>query len=335
MRKVFALFPPYCRIKLFWQFLLVLSLGFLPACHPLEAQGIGPRSNLLAPKGVTGINVKWLAMDSNIIPSGSALIPGADIAADIYPITLFHTFSLGGRFAQVYGMIAPGNATAAARIGPPVGPIPTNSVEASGLSDGFVSFKLGLIGAPSLNLAEFASAPFQFSLFGEFRIWYSGSYSSEDLFNLGTNRTTLEFGVPMAIPLNADKARATWLEIAPSIQFFTTNSNPARTSQASKVTQHPMFVVENHLSHNFTKKIWAVANLRFQFGGETSADGLDDSNAIRALGGGLGIGYQILAPLGISIDYGGVLASDQLKGQMLRCSLVFVYAKTPTRVPQD
>ena len=307
------------------KFLLVL-LWTIASYLPVVAQGIGPRSYLLSPTGVTGLNAKWLGMQGNLIPSGTILIPGADIEADIFPLTLFHTFSLGGRFAQIYGMAAPGSSTIRARVGPPVGPIPTNSITARGFADGFVSFKLGLFGAPALNLVEFAGAPMQFSLFGEFRVWYSGSYSSAEVFNLGSNRTTLEFGTPMAIPLNKNRAKATWLEVAPVLQFYTPNQEPARTSGANKVTQHPMFILENHLSHNFTKKFWGVANLRFQFGGETSADGLDDANAIQAMGGGLGFGYQILAPLGISVDYGGVLASNQLKGQMLRFSLVFAYA---------
>ena len=122
-----------CR-SLIVLFLLTLSIQSF-------AQGDGPRAYLLAPKGVTGINVKWMNMGGNLIPSGSVLIPGADISANIFPTTIFHTFSIGGRFAQVYGMIPKGSSTAKARIGPPIGPVPVNEISAKGISDGFLAFK--------------------------------------------------------------------------------------------------------------------------------------------------------------------------------------------------
>jgi Putative MetA-pathway of phenol degradation len=293
----------------------------------ISAQGDGPRAFLLAPKGVTGINVKWLNLDQNIIPAGTALIPGAEIHVNVFPITLFHTFSLGGRIAQAYAMINPGSATARAKIGPPIGPIPVNELSADGISDGFVAFKIGLKGTPALNVLEFAKSPMQFSLFADARFWYSGTYSSDDLFNLGTNRFAFQLGLPMSIPLNKSRSSATWLEIAPSIMLYGDNNDPARSSTANKVSQAPLFLLENHLSHNFTPKFWAVANLRFQFGGETSADGVKDDNAMSIMGGGLGVGYQLLPPLSIAADYGGVLLSDKdAKGKMFRLSVVFTYA---------
>ncbi|MGL6268773.1 MAG: hypothetical protein ACRC2O_12655, partial [Chitinophagaceae bacterium] len=84
----------------------IFTMAFLTSVF---AQGDGPRSYLLAPKGVTGINAKWLNLSQNLIPAGTALIPGAEIKVDVFPVTLFHTFSLGGRFAQVIGMVNPGS----------------------------------------------------------------------------------------------------------------------------------------------------------------------------------------------------------------------------------
>jgi hypothetical protein len=308
--------------------LLPLTLFILAALESYS-QGDGPRSFLLAPKGVTGINAKWLHLSQNLIPAGTALIPGADIKVDVFPITLFHTFSLRGRFAQVYGMLNPGSATARAKAGPPIGPIPINELSANGLSDGLVAFKLGLHGAPALNLVEFAAAPMQFSLFADLRYWYSGSYDQSNLLNLGTNRGTIQVGFPMAVPLNKNRTRATWLEMAPSVLFFAANNNPARASTiqgVEKITQKPLIVMENHLTHNFNPKFWAGVGLRFQYGGETSADGVPDKNTIAVIGGGLSAGYQVIAPLSVNITYGGVLISEDTKGTMIRVGLTFAYA---------
>lgn len=291
------------------------------------SQGDGPRAYLLAPKGITGVNIKWLNLDQNIAPA-NILVPGASISVDVFPVTLFHTFSIRGRFSQAYFMFNPGTVTATATEIPPELPIPPGtSLTASGLSDGLVGFKLGLIGAPAIRVADFAKSPMQFSLFADARIWYSGSYESSKLLNLGSNRFTFQFSAPMAIPLNKNRARATWLEISPSIEFFTKNSAPSRGNSADEVTQSPLLIIENHLSHNFTPKLWAGANLRYQYGGETSADGVKDDNKMSILGGGLVIGYQVLPPLGIAADYGGVLLSaNEAKGKMFRLSMVFTYA---------
>ena len=293
----------------------------------LHAQGDGPHAYLLAPKGVWGVNAKWLNLNQNIAPA-NVFVPGANISVNVFPITLFHTFSIKERFSQVYFMFNPGSASATATAIPPELPVPPGtSLDASGFSDGLAGFKLGLIGAPAINVVDFAKSSMQFSLFADARVWYSGSYESSKLLNLGSNRLTFQFSAPMAIPLNKNRAKATWLEVAPSIEFFTANNDPSRGNSANEVTQAPLLIIENHLSHNFTPKLWAVANLRYQYGGETSADGVKDDNKMSILGGGLGMGYQVLKPLGIAADYGGVfLSANGAKGKMFRLSLVFAYA---------
>lgn len=306
--------------------LIAISGLLLFTLNTALAQGDGARSFLLAPKGVTGVNTKWLSLSSNLIPAGTALVPGADIQVDVFPITLFHTFSLGGRIAQAYVTVIPGSAIARAKVGPPIGPIPFNQIKASGLSDGFVGFRVGLKGAPAMDISSFVKAPMQLSVFGDLRLWYSGSYDAQKLFNLGTNRMSVQASLPMAIPLNQNRAHATWLEVSPSMMFFADNNEPARGSGAEKVEQAPLFLLENHLSHNFSSKLWASVNVRVQSGGRTSVDGVKDDNNISVLGLGAGIGYQVIAPMVIAADYGGVVVSDQTKGQMFRLSLVFTYA---------
>jgi hypothetical protein len=311
-------------VSLFTGGLFCLGMSF-----QARSQGDGPRSFLLAPKGVSGVNAKWLNLSQNLIPAGTVLIPDADVKVDVFPITLFHTFSLGGRIAQAYVMFNPGSATAGTSIGPPIGPIPINKISANGFSDGFIGFKMGIYGAPALNLVAFSQAPMRFSIFGDVRFWYSGTYSGNKLFNMGTNRNTIQIGAPMAIPLNQNRSRATWLEVAPFVQFYTANNDPSRNPLrpgVAKVTQKPLFILENHLTHNFSPKFWGGVGLRVQVGGETSADGVEDDNSLAVIGGGAVLGYQILPFLGAYADYGAVLISEKAKGQMFRLSLSFTYA---------
>jgi len=291
---------------------------------PCVGQGDGPRAHLFAPTGVWAINPKFLHLNQNVLPAGNILVQDLDITVDVFPTTLVHSFAIKGRLARVYAMMNPGSFTAKTDI------LDNNfikEVHASGFSDGFLAFEIGLIGAPAIDALQFSKQDPQFSLMGYFRYWYSGTYDSDKIINLGTNRGTFELAAPMAIPFHKDlQQNATWLEIFPSIQLYTANNDPARGSFTEKVEQDPMLIIESHLTHNFTKKLWIGADLRFQYGGTTYADGQSDENLISALGGGINIGYQFLPPLSGYVGYGQVLTGqNNISADMLRFSLVFAY----------
>ncbi|MFL0354283.1 transporter [Xanthomarina sp. GH4-25] len=307
------------------KFILVF-INLLVFSMPVFSQGDGPRAHLPSPKNVWAINPKYLHLDQNLLPNGNILVENADINVDVFPTTLVHTFNIKGKFARVFAMINPGSLTATGNFEASSLQV-SKELSASGFSDGFVAFEYGLIGSPALNALEFAKHEPQFSLNGFLRYWYSGTYDSNKLINLGTNRSTFEIGTTMAIPFHKNLTQnATWLEIMPTVQFYTDNNDPARSSRANKVEQKPLFIIENHLTHNLNKKLWVGADLRYQVGGETEADGVSDDNHINILGGGLNLGYQIIAPLSAFVGYDTIIFGDNnARSNMLRVSLVFAY----------
>jgi hypothetical protein len=311
------------RIKLLF-FCCVFSSGIA------MAQGDGPRSFLLLPKGVWGVNARWMGMDQNINATGTILIPKASVNINVYPITLFHTFSLAGRFAQVSFMFNPGSVSASALNVPPVVPLPINEISANGFSDGFVGFKLGLAGAPAVDAFSYMKKPMEFSLMADVRYWFSGTYDAKQALNLGTNRPTYQLGLPMAIPLNKNLKKATWLEISPSVMIFGNNNEPPLGTRADKIEQAPILSIENHLSHNFTPKFWAFANLLYRLGGQTTSDGEKDNNKQNMLGGGAGVGYQFLPFVGAYADYGTIFSGGptDATSNMWRVAVNFTYVNT-------
>ena len=307
------------RIKL-----IIIFVSFSGVCF---AQGDGPHTMLPTPTGLWGINPKATFLSQNFLPSGDILIKDADINVNVVPTTLFHTFGIGGKFAQLMFMINPGSASGTVEANRPGLPAP--EVKASGLSDGFVGIKYGLIGAPALNLMEFAKHPHTFSLNGYFRWWYSGSYDKTKPLKLGTNRSTFELGFPMAVPLSKNPKRATWLEIYPSVRLYSTNNEPTLITRANKSHQLPLFILENHFTHNFTEKFWLGGSLRYQLGGALELDDVKQDNNINILGASVDAGYQILPILSLSANYGGILAGDnEARSSMFRISAVFVYVNT-------
>lgn len=297
---------------------------------PAWAQGDGPRSFILLPKDVWAVNARWLGENQNLNPTGTILVPKAEVKINVFPVTLYRTFSLGGRFAQVSFMVNPGSVSASAKQVPPVIPLPVTSIKASGFSDGFIAFKLGLAGAPALDVFSYVKKPMAFSLFADVRYWYSGTYDASKALNLGTNRPTYQIGLPMAIPLNHDSKKATWLEISPSVMMFGDNNDPARGTFADKIEQSPIFSLENHISHNFNPKFWAFANLLYRVGGKTTTDGKEDNNKQNILGGGAGVGYQFAPFLGAYADYGTIMAGgpNNAESDMFRIAVNFTYVNT-------
>ncbi len=300
------------------------SLLILIFTYSVFSQGDGPRAHLFAPTGVWAVNPKYLHLEQNLLPGGTILVKDANITIDVFPTTFVHTFAIKGKLARVFAMANPGSLTAT--FSDQSGSI-NEELSANGFSDGFLAFELGLVGAPALNAIEFSQHKPQFSLMGYFRYWYSGTYDSNKLLNLGTNRSAFEFGTTMAIPFHKEASQnATWLEIMPTVQFYTPNNNPARASSANEIKQDPLFIIENHLTHNLNKKLWIGADLRYQIGGTTKADGISDNNQINILGGGLNVGYQISAPLSIFAGYDTILFGDNnAESNMIRVSLVFAY----------
>ncbi len=294
----------------------------------MMAQGDGARMILWGPTGVTGVIPKWMSLNQNITPA-NMLVKDADLTINAFPITAIHNFGIAGHFAQVMVNAVPGNVKGSLFLPTTDSEIPSEvSVNTNGFIDGFVGFKIGLINQPALNVKEYAAYQHKtFSMTGYTRIWYSGSYDQSKELNLGSNRWTFELGLPMNIYLSKkNPKRSTWLEVYPAIHLYTANTSPTAITDADKTEQLPLFTLENHLSHNFTPKLWASLDLRYQYGGELKFDGVKQDNKINALGGGATIGYQIIAPLGINISYGSVFNNpSNVEANMFKVTIVFSY----------
>ena len=308
--------------------ILLLAIITMLSFQYTSAQGDGARMILWGPTGVTGAIPKWMSLNQNITPA-NILVKDADVHINAFPITVIHNFGIAGRFAQIMANAVPGNVTGSFLIPDSNTQIPTSvSINSGGFADGFIGFKLGLINQPALNVKEYAAYKHKiFSMTSYTRIWYPGSYDKNEELNLGSNRWTFELGLPMNIYLSKKTPkRATWLEVYPAIHLYTANTNPTAITRADKTEQLPLFTLENHLSHNFTDKLWASLDLRYQYGGELKADGVKQDNQINALAGGATVGYQIIPPLAMHLSYGDVFNNpSNVEANMFKVTIQFSY----------
>ena len=300
----------------------IVFLLLLLSVTTFFAQGDGPRAHLYAPTGVWAVNVKYLNLNQNLTPANNLLVKNSNININVFPTTFVHNFEISGKFARVYVMVNPGVINAKIKTDSS-----TEKINASGFSDGYIAFEYGLIGAPALNLLEFSKHQPTISLHSVFKYWYSGTYDSSKLINLGTNRSAFEIGGVLAVPFHKKTSEnMTWLEIMPTVQFYTNNNHPTILSSSNQITQKPLLIIENHLTHNFTKKLWAGVDLRYHYGGLTKSDAISNDNLINMLGGGLNIGYQVSAPFSFFAGYDTILYGDNgAKTNMFRLSFIYSY----------
>jgi hypothetical protein len=147
-----------------------------------------------------------------------------------------------------------------------------------------------------------------------------GTYDSKRAINLGTNRWAFRLGVGAVTPL----AKKTAWESANSVMLFTDNNDVFGAVDTR--SQDPLFISENHLTHNFNPKTWGSIDLRWQIGGETHSDGFDDDNRTNILGGGVSIGHQFTQHFGGYVSYGRIIAKKgDAKEQMVRVQLAYLF----------
>jgi outer membrane protein OmpA-like peptidoglycan-associated protein len=291
----------------------------------VRAQGDGPRNILWGPIGVTALNAKWMSLNQNVTPT-NIYVKDAEIRIDVFPLTLIHNFNLGGHFAQIMLNGTPGSASG--RVVPDPPGVVSPKVNASGWSDGFVGLKIGLVNQPALNVMEYAKHVHStFSMMLYTRVWYPGTYDKSSPLNMGSNRMSFDFGLPMNIQLSRNPKRLTWWESYPALHFYAANNDPTVITQGNKLKQGMLFSFENHLSHNFSPKFWAGVTLRYQYGGAVKLDDVKNSETrINMLGTGATVGYQVLPILSLSAGYGFILAGDNGKqSNMLRIGAVLTY----------
>jgi hypothetical protein len=281
--------------------LVLLAAPLLPG--RARAQGDGPHTYLPAPVGTNILVPTYMALSSNFNFAQSILLEGADIQSNISVLSYLRFFSLGGRLAQLWVTPVFGTVDGTATVGGQF----IDAPKQSGFADPIVNVRIGLVNAPALKPADFMKHQQKFQVYALVGASLPlGEYDSSFPVNLGTNRWAIRLGAPMVAPFG-NPARPVWLEVTPSVVFYTDNTDP--TGDATLRSQAPLWLVESHLSHNLTKKFWGSLDLRGQLGGETTTDGVPDDNNTRALAGGATLGYQFTRPLGLQVGYGTIFAT--------------------------
>ncbi|MEB3265471.1 MAG: transporter [Cyanobacteriota bacterium] len=315
---------------------------------PAQGQMYGPRQFWPAPVGTDVFTLAGFYTRSNTIIDTSIVFPNLEIDTTVLAPSYTRFFDLGGRLLQATVAVPYAWADVAVNVDTKrrdLGLTPSRQ----GVADGYAHLTLGLLNAPALPAADFGGwlakenpAMVIVALAGLFAP--TGAYDANRVVNIGTNRWTFRAGLPMTARLGPSWApgRVTTLEVLPSLDLFTSNSNPSKPEfnlqvrglpigQAisaalpapSTTGQRPLGALELHLTHDLTPQLWVSLDSYSKAGGETTADGVGKHNRQLWTALGATVGGSPWRGARIGVTAGGVVAGndDSPNGWLVRLQL--------------
>jgi hypothetical protein len=305
--------------------LLAVSALLLASQVPALAVGDGPRTYMLAPANSNILTAYGLFLDGN-----QALDPGVtsrnlDLEVDVGVLQYTRAFSICDHACGVF-LIAPYGSTEGT-FNFPRFPRLNRSGESSGLADIQLGAVFGLYGSPSLEVADYLKYDpgFSLGLLGKITA-PTGEYDETKVINLGSNRWGLQVGVPMGYYLGDSflDPNLTTFELLPSAFLFGDNDDPFR---AGGTGQDPLYQIEAHITRNLGRMFWVSLDANYQFGGETTTDGVPGDDDKESFGLGATIGVNLSKQLSVNATYGEVISHNDngADGHMFRVKLAYLF----------
>lgn len=288
------------------------------------AQGAGANANVLTPVGMKTIGLNAQDVNSNF-RFGQTLIGEARFDTSSVTLQYLQRFPWQNRFAMagVAANYLDIDAHLRVRRGDGLGEEQAGVVRQSGLGDPSGFLRLGLVGAPALEFAEWREYEQGFQLYAQAGVqapW--GDYDAGRLLNTGYNRWSWDASLPMAMPLRWAR-RLTFLELTPRMVWFGDNDDPAGAAAVKE--QEPLFLFEANILHHLTGRTWVAFGAQYQEGGETRSDGVPDGNELEQWYGELSLGYAVNQRLAVNVKWGKLFeVSNDARGDAVRLFMVYI-----------
>ena len=225
------------------------------------AQEMEPRAYSPSPVGVTFVAVAFARSTGGILTDPSLPVDDVEAEVDATALGFGHTFGFFGRSASI-GVVQP-------RVsGHFTGTLNGENAEASrsGIADTKVKFTANLIGAPAIDMAEFARRKPQTTLGASLTVSVpSGEYHSDKLINVGTHRWAFKPEIGLSHPVGR------WtLEAIAGAWFFQDNDDFFGGHHRE---QDPLASVQAHVGYTFRPRLWLAFNATYYDGGRSTIDG--------------------------------------------------------------
>jgi Putative MetA-pathway of phenol degradation len=248
-------------------FLTILTKMFLHSCW---AQDLAPRAYLITPLHSNAINLTYSFFHGGLDFNGVIPITGATGTYSVPIFSLYHSFSLFGRSANIAAWLPYGVGTFQGSV------LGTDKqIYRSGLFDSGFRVSVNLKGGPAMPISQFVKWKQKVVLGASLKVVApTGQYDPTKLINWGLNRWVFkpEFGY-------SQRFSEKWiLDGYGGAVFFTTNQEFFSIPTPQPQTKNPYGSFEGHLSYDAKHyrgkpTLWFSLDGNFWFGGTTSMGG--------------------------------------------------------------
>jgi hypothetical protein len=267
------------------------------------AQDDGARVYQLQPVGAQVLTAFGVVKRGNEGPDPGEVFGGLNTETNTAVFRWAGTFDFWGRQLNPFVILPTGSVSST--------PAGGASQTSGGLGDIQIGAVLGLLGEPALSRAQYATYRPTISMGLLNRIYFpTGAYSRSQPANFGANRFTYQVGLPTTFLLSGASyldPRLTTLELLPTLNFYTANDAPF---EAERTTRNPLFSLEGHLTHSFSRRVWVSADMLYREGGATVTDGVPNHDAQSGWSAGASLVFPFAGPTNLSLTYEHVVARN-------------------------
>jgi hypothetical protein len=305
-----------------WRLHVAVLAALLLILPTLVSAQVPPRFYWKSLSGTNAVPVIYQSLSGNANPLDPAYVvsANANFEADVTVAGYAKLLPLFDRPAMLAVLAPMGRVTAS-------GTVAGNTINqsASGYGDPLLEFNINLIGPePIMNIPDMLryEPGFSLDLIVDLAIPI-GEYDNDQSVNLGQNRWYGRIGALIVWQIGAwVPGRRTTLELLPSIWLFGDNDDYLA---GQNLETDPMFLLEAHLTRDFTEHFWGSLDTAWLSGGKSTVNGQSGSS-LDNIGLGYTLGYQINENMQFTFGYMATINdSDPGDLQMdgFRISLVF------------
>jgi hypothetical protein len=274
---------------------LLTGLTALGLSLPVLALDTAPRQWSHLPTGVNFAGVAYAYTEADISVDPVLRLEDVEMELDTWVGKYIRTFEMFDKSARI-------DITQAYQEGRWTGLLDGVPAATSrhGLSDSFVRFAVNLYGAPPLSGKEFGAYrlredPETIVGMGLAVRLPTGDYMEDKLINLGGNRYAFR---PQ---IGVQHTRGKWTaEFTGEVALYTDNDE---FYNGNTLEQDPLYIAQGHLIHTFQPGHWAGLSVAYDYGGESTINGVEKDDRRQDVAMALSYSYPFNRTSGISAAY--------------------------------
>jgi hypothetical protein len=318
-----------------WPALLATLAITLSLCAPAAAIDDGARAYWKGKDGTQVFSFQYLRFDVNTTDSqlfapDQFIYPNAEVEASIFIATWAHHLTVLKRPSSFAINVVGGNV--GVNINPNVPPqfLPPGitpgtgfSQSSSGFADPNMQFVINLLGTPQLKSnVDLLNYEPGFTLDTALMVALPvGEYDSDKMVNLGLNRWYGRFALPLKYHFGVfAPGRMSSFELIPSVWLFGENDDFVGQS----LENDPLWQVEAHLTHDFTRSFFASLDLLYRSGFQSEINGLVVGEKLDIGNLGFTMNYQVSGNIAIRTGFStNVFGDSDLDNSLIRIGFVY------------